>query len=137
MLSFKRRKIAFVQLGNLLKSLLNEATEQQVINQDFKTVLYQAKAENSWFIEDNIRFSLNQWANVLDENHLTAWTDQYDLYQVHKSKTIGVVMAGNIPLVGFHDFLVTLISGHQVIIKMSSSDNILLPLIINKLFVYI
>ena len=63
----------------------------------------------------------------------SAWLSPYKLKEVASPKKILIIMAGNIPLVGFHDFLTVLISGHKVVIKMSSTDNVLLRLLIDKL----
>jgi hypothetical protein len=55
-------------------------------------------------------FALNGWANQLTKSNINTWTSKYD-FTTENLKTIAIVMAGNIPLVGFHDFLSFLISG--------------------------
>ena len=94
-----------------------------------RTTLYQgARAENSWFTEDTIELALQGLQRYLDEAKLRQWTQ--GLPPVPTSvKKIGVVMAGNIPLVGFHDFLTVLISGHTLWAKLSSQDSFLLKYI--------
>ena len=94
-----------------------------------RTTLYRgARAENSWFTEDTIELALQGLQRYLDESKLRQWTQ--DLPPVPTSvKKIGVVMAGNIPLVGFHDFLTVLISGHTLWAKLSSQDSFLLKYI--------
>ncbi len=87
-----------------------------------------AKHYNGWFTEENVLFSLEQWAKALTKERLTDWLAVYDLDQI-SPKTVGIVMAGNIPLVGFHDFLSVLITGHKVLIKQSSNDQQILPLL--------
>ena len=97
--------------------------------------IYQkAEANNRWFVKENIDFSINEIANMLKEENLKKWIKQYPkITNYNSSKTIGVIMAGNIPLVGFHDFLSVLITGHNIIVKLSSKDNILLKEIANIL----
>jgi len=87
---------------------------------------------NGWFTTENVLFSIEQWANALSEKNLKQWISRYDL-STTISKNIGIIMAGNIPLVGFHDFLSVLISGHKVSVKLSSNDNLLLPFIASYL----
>ena len=83
---------------------------------------------NGWFNRENIIYSLEQWSNALSPQNLKLWLGKYNL-SMTGGKTVGIVMAGNIPLVGFHDFLSVLVSGHKVLIKQSSSDQQLLPVI--------
>lgn len=91
-----------------------------------------AKHHNGWFDKENVLFALSQWAGLLTINNLEKWLSSYQL-PIILPKTIGVIMAGNIPLVGFHDFLCVLISGHKVLVKQSSNDNQLLPYIASYL----
>jgi len=124
---FEKRKIAFVELGNQLHSLLNDFFDNSSKTPEFELVIRQAEAENSWFTRENIMYSLQQWANVLTEENIENWLNPYNIKTSIPAKTVGVIMAGNIPLVGFHDFLCVLISGHNVRIKLSSGDKRLLP----------
>ncbi|MDR5590129.1 acyl-CoA reductase [Christiangramia sediminicola] len=83
---------------------------------------------NGWFNRENIIYSLQQWAEALTPRNLKLWLAEYDLSK-SGGKTVGIVMAGNIPLVGFHDFLSVLVSGHNVLVKLSMNDRQLLPVI--------
>ena len=98
----------------------------------------QAKAEatyaNAWFIEEFIEFSVKNICDAfLCKDKLTTWVNHYNIHNSITNKTVGLVMAGNIPLVGFHDFLCVFISGHKVLIKPSSKDEILIKHIVEKL----
>ncbi|MEM9362518.1 MAG: acyl-CoA reductase [Bacteroidota bacterium] len=93
----------------------------------FQEVLFRAEAQNSWFTPENLDFSIQQWANVLSEDNLNKWLKTYEVESEEKPKTVAIIMAGNIPLVGFHDFLCVLLSGNRVLAKLSSSDQLLLP----------
>ena len=85
-----------------------------------------SKSYNGWFTENNIQFAFKNWKDALNEENLLKWTSKYDLDKVHNHH-IAIVLAGNIPLVGFHDFLSVLISGNRLIAKLSSNDKLLLP----------
>ncbi len=127
------RILAFSELGKFLSQFKDSGYEKITTvshTDDFYDGMLQkiesTKHYNGWFTEENIVFSLSQWADLLTEENLTQWLAPYQLEEV-APKTVGVIMAGNIPLVGFHDFLSVLICGHKVLIKQSSDDNQLLP----------
>lgn len=93
---------------------------------------HRAVLANSWFTPGNIELSVKSiTANLLTKEKLNEWLANYTLPVV--SKTVGIVMAGNIPLVGFHDFICGFISGHQLKLKLSSKDEVLIRHLINKL----
>ena len=115
---------AFSLLGEYLRSeIYQEAAEE----------LNLAKVLNPWFTKENIHKALNAWHGQLQSDMIIAWLDPYKLEEVYIPKKVLVIMAGNIPLVGFHDFISVLISGHKVVVKMSSTDNVLLKVLIEKL----
>lgn len=119
---------AFVKLGSFIRNFCendNPYTTQEYA--EFEKVVRNAELRNPWFTKENILYALGQWAELLTEKNLTQWLSNYDLNQEIKPKTIGVVMAGNIPLVGFHDFICVLLSGNKILAKLSSSDTQLLP----------
>jgi hypothetical protein len=90
--------------------------------------------KNPWFTHDNIIFSLEETIRLLIKESLEKWLTSYpEIHSSRNPKRIGVIMAGNIPLVGFHDFMSVLISGHRFIGKLSSKDDALLPAVINLL----
>ncbi len=98
----------------------------------------QAKAEatytNAWFIEEFIDLSVKNICDAfLCKEKLATWLKHYNVNNSITNKTLGLVMAGNIPLVGFHDFLCVFMSGHKVLIKPSSKDEILIKHIVEKL----
>ena len=80
------------------------------------------KAANSWFTENNLRFCFSAWAKTLSDASINQWLSPYTLkarLPVNVPKQVAVIMAGNIPLVGLHDCLSVLISGHNLIAKNS------------------
>lgn len=94
-----------------------------------------ASRENPWFIPEFIDHAVAQICQqFLQPQLLQAWSAQYGLPQTNPvTKTVGLVTAGNIPLVGFHDLLCIFISGHKALIKPSSKDSVLLKYIVNKM----
>lgn len=94
-----------------------------------------ASRENGWFIPEFVDLASNNIARqFLSRPVLEKWVSSYDLpVNMPQPKNVGVVMAGNIPLVGFHDFLSVFISGHKAIIKTSSKDETLIKHLVGKL----
>lgn len=116
------RITAFHQLGKELNSLHDDT---------FQSLATRAKNENPWFTVDSVRMAVRGITSWLDAAKLLAWTSPYDLNTA--SRTIAIVMAGNLPLVGFHDFLCVLIAGHKVMIKTSSKDTVLIRFVVDEL----
>lgn len=113
------RITAFTLLGSKISNL----------SADQRGEIYdRAKNLNPWFVSESVELSLQGIALFLNEEKLSSWTRSYPLSD-SKNKKVGLAMAGNIPLVGFHDYLSVLISGNELIIKLSSQDSYLLPLI--------
>ena len=132
-MNLQQRINAFVKLGDFLGQFSNEVIvkNNNVEHNDlffdgFKHQMKLAEEHNGWFTRENICFSINSWASALTHKNLNTWVEPYDITQ-NESKLVAIIMAGNIPLVGFHDFLSVLISGHQVLVKQSSNDKQLLP----------
>lgn len=127
-----RRIQNFLSLRNQLKRYLDEYK----IKSDsilFKIVKKQNEY-NAWFTEENILFSIKAIVEMLNDSKLKKWIYNYpSLKNIEKQKKVAIIMAGNVPLVGFHDLLSVLIVGHKAIIKTSSKDNILPQFIKNEL----
>ncbi len=89
---------------------------------------------NGWFTEANIRKALESWNVALTNENLGKWLAAYPLKDNEAvSKKVGVICAGNIPLVGLHDVICVLLSGHHAMIKLSTSDDKLLPALLQVL----
>lgn len=138
-MTIEQRKEKLVILGNFLGQFSTTGVErnEDVPQNDpfFDRLLERIESavhHNGWFTRENILFSLEQWSTALTRENLDEWLASYDLDTV-ESKTVGLVLAGNIPLVGFHDFLSVLVSGHKVLVKQSSNDQLLLPVIADYL----
>jgi hypothetical protein len=128
-MDIQQRINAFVQLGSFLRAVSSESDSEKK-QSDFHIqaleVIQQAKHHNGWFTEANINFAFASWADALSEANLIKWLSAYKLNE-KPPQTVAIIMAGNIPLVGFHDFLSVLITGNKVVAKLSSNDKILLP----------
>jgi hypothetical protein len=132
-MELQQRINAFAKLGSFLSQFStndfkkNDAIiENELFFDGFKHQIKIAEEHNGWFTKDNIIFSLNNWSKALTLSNIETWLEEYNFNGVD-SKNVAIIMAGNIPLVGFHDFLSVLISGHNVIVKQSSNDKHLLP----------
>jgi hypothetical protein len=97
----------------------------------------QARLENAWFTPEFIRLAVRGVAKFLQRDKLSEWIARYRLPQENPHpRNIGLVMAGNIPLVGFHDLLCIFISGHRQTIKPSSRDQVLIRHLVERLTGY-
>jgi hypothetical protein len=124
---------AISELGHFLSQFTTKSIEkdESVLFNDlffdgFKHQIKLSEEHNGWFSEKNILFALESWAKLLTTEKLTNWITNYPIETVSQKK-IAIIMAGNIPMVGFHDFLCALICNHEIIVKQSSNDKHLLP----------
>ncbi|SNY99826.1 acyl-CoA reductase [Flagellimonas pacifica] len=128
---------AFVKLGSFLRDFCENRNDKNSDKYNkINDILIRAEQKNGWFTYENLIFSLEQWVGQLTNENLTHWVANYPIDQERSSKTIGIVMAGNIPLVGFHDFLCVLLTGNKVLAKLSSNDTVLLPFLADCLIEY-
>ena len=120
---------AFEKLGDFLMDFCNENPNS---NHLLETIIKSSSSYNGWFTSSNIRSSISAIRINLSSAKLSSWLSSYSI-PVEAKKNVSIIMAGNIPLVGFNDFLCVLMSGHRAIIKLSSKDNRLFLPIIQKL----
>ena len=132
MKTIQRRITAFVKLGKFLGQFSENDIQKtagiphnELFFDGFTHQLKIAQENNAWFTKENILFSIKNWTHALTESNLVKWTSE--IQHNDTPKKVAIIMAGNIPLVGFHDFLSVLISGHSVLVKQSSNDKHLLP----------
>lgn len=126
-MTLSQRIDLLTELGHFLRSGGDEELDQAI---------RQSYIENKWFTEENTRKALQAIASeFLDPTKLKAWAAQYHISEKEDfpARTIGLVMAGNIPLVGFHDWLCVFTTGFRARIKLSDKDKRLLPLLIKKM----
>lgn len=127
------KKNLFAELGKFLSQFSENETVKNpdVRNNDlffgrFNNLLQLSQSHNGWYTPEQVYFATRSWAEALSGENLDKWLSAYDLPEV-QPKTVGLILAGNIPLVGFHDFLSVIISGHRALVKTSSNDQHLLP----------
>ena len=121
---------AFIKLGHFLRKFCdNTESQSDVWATRLNETIIKAGHINGWFTKENIINALGAWGGQLTKEGLENWLSNYSPLQNGQSKTVAIIMAGNIPLVGFHDFLAVLLTGNSVIAKLSSNDKILLPFV--------
>lgn len=112
---------SFSDLGKILRDFF-EGTETRY-SSEMESCIINQQFRNPWFTPENVKMAIKAIAYELTSDILTKWTSSYpSLNTERKVKNIGVIMAGNIPMVGFHDLLSVLISGHNLVAKISSKD---------------
>ena len=127
----KKQISGLEKLGKYILEFLDKKSENYTEeNENFEAKLLRAEVENRWFTQENIRFCLRNWAELFTQENLENWTKEYRIAE--NPKKIGLILAGNIPLVGFHDVLSVLLSNHSAMIKLSSKDKVLLPFLLKK-----
>lgn len=94
-----------------------------------------ASGHNGWATEDNVRYACRAWGTVLTPESLEDWLVAYrsQLEAAREVRTVGLVLAGNVPLVGLHDVLCTWLSGHSAVVKCSSQEPRLIPALLRVL----
>lgn len=121
---FDKRVEAFHRLGQLMRQAGQEAPAART---EFSTLLEQATTAQPFFTPQNVRYALREWGNHLHTQALRTWLEPYRRNFPLAPTTILLVMAGNLPLVGFHDYLCGLTAGCRLLVKLSSKDALLLP----------
>ncbi|MEJ0032071.1 MAG: acyl-CoA reductase [Bacteroidota bacterium] len=121
-MNLSERISAFAKLGDALHSI--EPGDKNVL-------IHNANNRNAWFTPQQCDLALKGICKFLVKDKLERWTRDYGMSA--NVKKVGVVMAGNIPLVGFHDLLCVLISGHHLAAKPSSQDTVLIRYAVEQL----
>ena len=120
---FKENRVkAFIKLGNLL---LNP-------NDNLKNIIESAKHKNAWFNPEQVLSAIHANGQMLNENDLSDFSKTIPEIN-HHPKKVGLILAGNIPMVGFHDILTVLLTGNIALIKLSSQDDLLIPAVLANL----
>ena len=123
-MDIEQRIQVFVELGQELADTSDE----------FKARLQTAKHKNGWFNTEQSQLAFVNWSKTLTASNLKQWAAMYpQLINEIEPKKVGLIMAGNIPLVGLHELISVLVSGHEAIVKLSSDDTLLMTYIINRI----
>lgn len=138
-------KLSFVELGKFLSQFRLDKQSQcdNVLYNDlffdkFKNLIQLSQSHNGWFTPAQVHYAIQSWSEALKEDNLDKWLHPYSINCDKNDnnkvpKTVGLILAGNIPLVGFHDFISVLVSGHKALIKTSSNDQHLIQFLANYL----
>ena len=138
MISIDKRLKAFEILGGFLLeigsgNMCSGITDEAILNRCNKLnkLCSELKHYNGWYDEVNVRHMLFSLGESLKKEKLLKWVEKYNpsISELRDEKVIALVMAGNIPAVGFHDFLSVLITGNKLLAKLSTDDDKLIPAI--------
>lgn len=95
-----------------------------------QAAVQQASIKNGWFTQREVHSALRAWASALNTASIDQWVEHAPNGDGQK---VALILAGNIPMVGLHDVMAVLVSGHHAMIKCSSSDDVLIPAIVHQL----
>ena len=136
------RIIAFSTLGNFLNQFKKESyTKNEAIpnNELFfeklTIAIERAQHKNGWFLPEQVLHAIDQWSKALQKENLNNWLNPYNISSTDP-KTVAIIMAGNIPMVGFHDLLCILITGNKALVKLSSQDTHLINILSDYLIAF-
>ncbi|MCE3074269.1 acyl-CoA reductase [Chryseobacterium gwangjuense] len=130
-MNIENQVLGLIRLSGYLKAFLSKKTEDYNDNDlDFELLLKKSEIENPWFTNENHKFALQQWADLLTEDNIKNWLKAYSPSTT--SKRVGLILAGNIPLVGLHDVISVVLSNHIPVIKLSSKDRYMIPFLLKK-----
>jgi len=125
---------AFATLGDEMKSFVDGMLQANIAG-EYDRAVQKAGQLNPWFEKEHVLAAIWNIGKELDQEKLDAWLNRYRsrIDGARDPRTVGVVMAGNVPLVGFHDFISVLVSGNRFVGKLSSDDRVLLPMLAGRL----
>ena len=118
---------AFDHLGEQLRNHVNSKA-----NHALSEAVEASRIQNAWFTTENVHSAFRNWGEVLRHETITNWLSVYPTAK-WSNQSVGLFLAGNLPLVGFHDVVCVLLSGHQAVIKLSSKDKVLIPALVDIL----
>src|SRR6218665_737942 len=113
------------KLGNFINDFIQK--DEDNYNEKEERLAYlmtRSEIENPWFTKENQRYNLKQWSSLFTKENIKDWLSKYQLSNT--SKRVGLILAGNIPLVGFHDIISVILSNNIPVIKLSSKDRLML-----------
>ncbi|MFY1046142.1 acyl-CoA reductase [Chryseobacterium sp. GP-SGM7] len=127
----EKRVLGLNKLSLYIKEFLTKNIEDYNENDvEFQQIIKKSEIENPWFTFDNQKYALQQWSELLTENNIKKWIGNYSPSKTQKK--VGLILAGNIPLVGLHDVISVILSNHIPLIKLSSKDRLMLPFLLKK-----
>ncbi|MBK7943823.1 MAG: acyl-CoA reductase [Flavobacteriales bacterium] len=140
--ALQERMTALAQLGKVMAAVgANEAWPGHAIGlaeseyAALDAAVRTAWQHNGWSTEENVRFALSAWGDSLSAESIAEWASRYPSLALgrEKERTVGLILAGNVPLVGLHDVISVWLSGHWARVKCSSQEPDLIPALMNVL----
>lgn len=127
----EKQILGLCKLGDYLRNF-GELDSENSMNyeEDLIPILRKSLVDNPWFTVENQKYALKQWVDLLKKESIDTWLSQYR--QSENLKKVGLILAGNIPLVGFHDVISVVLSGNIPLIKLSSKDQVMIPFLMKK-----
>jgi len=125
-MELEKRITTFINLGKIINKYLSG--DRNKYSSIIENAIDKTYINNKWFTTENIKKALEGIVVLLNENDIKKWVSSYpELKDKQNNRIIAVILAGNIPCVGFHDFLCVLITGNNFLGKLSEKDQFLLP----------
>lgn len=141
-MDIKNRINSLSRLGKILLSVGNKKEWKDfnlgITKEEYNNIVEltkKAKHHNGWFTEKEVLYAFDSWGKLLTKENIQQWIDRYNI-QKEINKNIAIIMAGNIPLVGFHDLISVYLLGGKIQAKLSSDDNILIPELVKILSLF-
>ncbi|WP_426278072.1 acyl-CoA reductase [Chryseobacterium sp. S-02] len=130
-MNIENQVLGLIRLSGYLKEFLSKKSQDYNDKDlELELLLRKSEIENPWFTIENHKFALQQWADILTEESIKNWLKEYTTSKI--SKRVGLILAGNIPLVGLHDVISVVLSNHIPVIKLSSKDRYMIPFLLKK-----
>ena len=133
---------SLVQLGKVMSAVGNEEAwvtfELGITEEEYEALVYKTKvvkSHNGWFTPKEVLFAFRSWGSALTKENLEKWMSNYSITK-DLNKTVAIIMAGNIPMVGLHDLISVYILGGNVKAKLSSDDDLLIPALVKVLALF-
>ena len=126
MTQLKNRIKALENLGNYFSDISDKDSQYDPLFD----AIERANLQNGWFQREACMEAIQSWGEALQPKNISQWINQYQINENNSPKTIAVIMAGNIPLVGLHDLISIWISGNRALIKCATKDSVLIPFIV-------
>ncbi|MCT2560339.1 acyl-CoA reductase [Chryseobacterium herbae] len=130
-MNIENQVLGLIKLSEYIKEFLSkDSADYNDHDNEFESLLKRSEIENPWFTMENQKFALNEWTQLLSQENINNWIGNYSVSKA--SKRVGLILAGNIPLVGLHDVISVVLSGHIPLIKLSSKDKRMVPFLLEK-----
>jgi len=130
-MNIENQVLGLIKLSEyIIEFLAKDSADYNDHDNEFESLLKRSEIENPWFTMENQKFALTEWTHLLTQENINNWIGNYSVSKTPKK--VGLILAGNIPLVGLHDVISVVLSGHIPLIKLSSKDKRMVPFLLEK-----